>query len=379
MAHESVLSAFDVAALASDPSPQSRAAIGAKVASRFDNVLITQRERELAEAILTQLAKDTVVAVRESLAKSLSCLPGAPKTVILALADDIDEIAAPILEDSPVLTDADLIALVRRGSFAKQIAIAGRASISTDLSDALVETDNRRVVARLMKNPGAHFNDNTLAWVADHYAGDESVVEPLVHRADLPSSVVEHVLSAVSGELQAYLMERHAIAPDVARRLITDAHERNLVNFVSEIDAGEMGRLIDKLMAKGQLTASLILRALCMGEVMFAEAALTRIVELPARKVWTLLLDKGPLGLRALFARARFPEDLLPTFRMAIEIYREMEYNGAEGDKARFRLLMLERLLTSQPDLEGDDLDFLLSRMALTAPKVPHAEHWVIQ
>ncbi|MEQ9519474.1 MAG: DUF2336 domain-containing protein, partial [Parvibaculum sp.] len=200
-----------------------------------------------------------------------------------------------------------------------------------------------------------------------------------VKRADLPSNVVEHVLASVSVGLQSYLIEKHSIAPDVAKRLIDDAHERNLVSFAGEIDADAVDQLIDQLAAKGGLTASLILRSLCMGEVTFAEAAIAKIVGLPATKVWTLLLDKGPLGLRALFARARFPEELLPTFRTAIEIYREMEYTGAEGDKAHFRLLMLERLLTSQPDIEGDDLDFLLSRMSLIGAKPVQEEAWVIQ
>ncbi|MEQ9520433.1 MAG: DUF2336 domain-containing protein, partial [Parvibaculum sp.] len=180
MAHESVLSALDVATLAGDPSPDARAAIGAKVASRFDNVLITQRERLLAEAILEQLAKDTVVAVRESLAKSLSYLPGAPRNIVLALANDIDEIAAPILEHSPVLTDQDLARIVRQGSFAKQMAIAGRSRISADLSEALTETDNSKVLARLVSNEGAVINGKTLEWIADHYSEDETVVGPLV-------------------------------------------------------------------------------------------------------------------------------------------------------------------------------------------------------
>lgn len=378
MAHESVLSAFDVASLANDPSPEARAAIGDKVAKRFDNVLITQRERLLAEAILEQLAKDSVVAVRESLAKSLSYLPGAPKGIILSLANDIDEIAAPILTNSPILSDEELIAIVRNGSLTKQMAIAGRDIVSRELSDVLVETDNRQVVARLVSNAGAAIRENTLEWIADRYAEDEAVVGPLVRRADLPSSVVEHVLAAVSGELQSYLIEKHSIAPNVAKRLIDDAHERNLVNFAGEIEADEVDRLIERLMAKGRVTASLVLRAMCMGEVAFAEAAIAKLVGLPPAKVWTLLLDKGPLGLKALFARARFSEDLLPTFRMAIEIYRDMEYTGADDDKAHFRLLMLERLLTSQPDIEGEDLDFLLSRMSLIAPQPVQSEAWII-
>ena len=92
-----VLSAFDVATLARDPSPEARIEVGTKVAARFDNALITHRERELAHQILELLVQDTAEMVRESLAKSLCSMPGAPKDILEALAADIDEVARPFL------------------------------------------------------------------------------------------------------------------------------------------------------------------------------------------------------------------------------------------------------------------------------------------
>ena len=44
---------------------------------------------------------------------------------------------------SPVLTDADLVELIRHGSARKQEAIAGRADVSEQIADALVTTGQR--------------------------------------------------------------------------------------------------------------------------------------------------------------------------------------------------------------------------------------------
>ena len=43
MALETSVTAFDVAGLANDPSPEKRADVGVKIAARFGNVLITPR------------------------------------------------------------------------------------------------------------------------------------------------------------------------------------------------------------------------------------------------------------------------------------------------------------------------------------------------
>lgn len=370
MVSEPTVSAFDVANLANDPSAETRAEVGAKVAARFGNVLVTPRERELSQEILAVLVQDAAEMVRESLARSLCQMPGAPKDIILTLARDIDAIAKPVLEASPVLGDDDLLEIIRKGSATKQCAIAARPSVSPDVSDALVKTDNREVVKQLVGNEGACFRDDTLVRVADRFGEDDAVAGLLIKREDLPLTVVEHLVSAVSEELRGYLIERHELTPDVAAQLMKESRERTVVNLIDGAELDDLPKLIEQLAANGRLTPSLILRALCMGEMRFFEAAMAHLTGLPAVKSWSLIHDQGPLGLKAIFARANLPQVLLPAFRAAIGIYREMDYTGEKNDRQKFRLLMLERLLTSYEELEADDLDFLLARMSRLSDSV---------
>jgi len=370
MSNDPVLSAFDVASLVRDPSPDARVDVGTKVAARFDNALITHRERELAHEILELLVKDTAKTVRESLAQSLCQMPGAPKDIVSALAADIDEVARPVLEFSPVFDDAALIAIVNSGSRAKQLSIASRPEVSPEVSDALVSTDNRDVVLCLTGNEGASFWEGTLATVAELYADDEAIATTLVKRADLPITVVEQLVTAVSDELRGYLIEHHKISAELAEQVTKDSRERTTVNLVEGVESKSIPMLVTQLATSGRLTSSLLLRAVCLGEMRFAEAIFGEMTGLPESKVWSLLHDKGPLGLKALYARARLPQVLYPAFRTAIDVYQEMDYTGAEGDRYNFRLRMVERLLTSYEGLEGEDLDFLLSRMARISDKV---------
>ena len=70
-----------------------------------------------AEAVLamTAMLDDPAVGVRRSLAEALCRAHDAPRAVILSLAADEPEAAAPVLRYSPVLTDADLVDCVTGG------------------------------------------------------------------------------------------------------------------------------------------------------------------------------------------------------------------------------------------------------------------------
>ncbi|MEQ9146489.1 MAG: DUF2336 domain-containing protein [Parvibaculaceae bacterium] len=378
MVADMALTAYDVANLAKEPSPETRAAVAAKVALRFDNALITQRERDLAHEILTVLLKDAEELVRESLAKSISHLPGAPKDIIVALTEDRDMVAVPVLEFSPVLEDEELLEIVRKGSAAKQTAIAARSEVSADLSDALIATDNRNVIARLVANKGAIIRDNAFAKVVRQYGSDDRVAAPLVKREDLPVSIVEQLVTAVSEQYRTYLVEHHKIKEDLAFQLIRDSRERATVGLADGVAREDLPRLIQQLAVNGRLTPSLILRAVCTGEMAFAECAFAHLTGLSESRVAKLVLDKGPLGLKAAFARARLPQVLFPAFRAAIDIYQEMDYTAQPHDREHFKLVMLERLLTSYENLEGDDLDFLLSKMAQLSDQVSEGQEQAV-
>ncbi|MGK2739932.1 DUF2336 domain-containing protein [Tepidicaulis sp. LMO-SS28] len=359
------LSERDIERLLTEPSDGVRTEVAVKVAGQFENVSITLRQRELAQDILGFMVHDAAVVVRESLSKSLSTLPEAPRDIVLALARDIDQVALPVLEESPVLTDMDLLEIVVKGSAEKQVAIAGRAHVSSIVSDALVQSDNRRAVVRLVGNAGADITEETMQKVAELYGDDDSVAAPLVRRGDLPVHVAEHLVTLVSERLRDYLIEQHGMGEEVTRRLIDESRERATINLVdSDAQADEMPHLVRQLASNNRLTPSIILRAACFGEMRFVEAAVAFLTGLPDEKVWRLVHDEGPLGFRAAYSRAGLPEALYPAFRVALDVYHDLTSVQIDYDRASFRARMVERVLTQYEGMEAKDLDFLLAGLA---------------
>lgn len=362
------LTQADVTRLLSDSSPRTRARTTAKIAAEFDAAALSEAERRIAEDIFRTLVKDTEVLVREALAAHLKSTPELPHDVALALARDVDSVALPVLKFSEVLTDDDLIEIVRGQEPAKQVAIAQRTGVSEAVSDALVDTGNEVAVAHLVGNEGAALSEDAFERVIDNYNESTSVADSLARRPNLPPAISERVVSALSERLQAYLVAEHDVSPDIASTLILQARERataTLIDYGSN-DA-DLESLIEQLDRKERLTPSLLLRVLCVGDLNFFERAMSKLTNLPLPNVRILIHDKGMLGLEPLYMRAGLPQGLYPAFRAAVSLVVETDYDGGPNDRRRYVERIMERMLTKFEDptvcIAPDDIEYLMAKL----------------
>src|SRR5580704_19207339 len=132
------LSQADVARLLAEPSGPVRADVANKVASGIEAADLSANELAVAQDILRILAQDVAVAVRCALSHNLRSATRLPHDVAVRLANDVEDVALPILQNSPILSEADLLAVIREGSPRKQVTIAGRPDVSEPIADALI-------------------------------------------------------------------------------------------------------------------------------------------------------------------------------------------------------------------------------------------------
>jgi uncharacterized protein (DUF2336 family) len=90
--------------------------------------------------------------VRRALADVLAASPSAPPAVVLALASDQAQIAAPVLALSPLFVDADLVDAVATGNEDIQIAIASRSGLQRPVAAALAEVGKAEACLVLTQN-----------------------------------------------------------------------------------------------------------------------------------------------------------------------------------------------------------------------------------
>lgn len=351
----------DVNRLLQDPSAATRQRLAEGLARDVDSDHLSPEARAEAEDILRILARDVEVIVRASLAEILRSSPHLPYDVALKLANDVDQVAVPVLQFSEVLRDSDLIAIIRSHGEGKQTAIAHRQSVAEAVAHALVQHGTKNSVLALLENDGADLAASSLNQVIGKYGRNAAIQSRLMHRRKIPTAIAERLVSLYAEELGRGLQRQHDLAEQVACDLILQLRERAMMDVIGGApqDDGEAAALARGLHRHGHLTPSLILRTLCMGDTVFLDAALSELSGLPLQNVNRLTHDRGMQGLPAIWKRAELPEELAPLARTAIHAVLEIQMTSAACDYRRRKRLIVERILnhiSRLPDRETTDM-----------------------
>lgn len=366
MAH---LTANDVERLLREPSPEVRAETVAKIATTFDSDLMDGRAREIAEDIFRFLLRDVEVRVRSALSENLKDSRILPRDIALSLANDVIEVAEPVLRSSQVLTDEDLIEIVQSQPSESRVAIAQRDNVAAEVCDALVDSADEDAVATMVGNDGADVSETTFEKVLDTFAESDQVKEQAVSRTKLPVKLAERLVTMVSDKLQSRLISHHDLSPTVAADVILQSREKATLTLLTpHSGAAEVERLVEQLHSNGRLTATIILRGLSTGDRLFFEAAMARLANISVTNAHILIFDAGPLGLRELYRKSGLEQDVFPAIQTAVSVVCEMEYDGQDHDRERFRSRMIERFLTRFESLDVANLDYLMARIGTLAP-----------
>ena len=98
--------------LAKDKKPLARAEL-MSIISDLLGMNLSPRESELIADVLIALMRQAEKDLRQALAERLSMLEKAPLRLILQISHDEIEIAAPVLRNSAVLGELDLIYIIK--------------------------------------------------------------------------------------------------------------------------------------------------------------------------------------------------------------------------------------------------------------------------
>ena len=358
------ITSTDVAKLLKDPSPDHRADVAVKLSEQLSSGALAASERKIVEDIFRAMVHDVEVRVRQALAESLKDNPNIPHDVAKSLASDVADVAIPVVENSAVLSDEDLLEIVSSKGADFQQAVASRKVVSEKVSDALADTGNEDVVATLVSNKGAQISEQTLEKVASEFAENAKVNAPLALRENLPLKVADKLVAYVSEQIQAQLIAKHDLSQDVAMDLVIQSREKAFVSFLDpNSKAPDLLELVHQLHENGRLTPSIIVRAVCMGDVSFFEAALAVLTKTPIPETYMTIHADGPEGVKGLFEKAGIPQGMLNITNAALEAAKEAETTSGD-DRDRFSEIMIERVLTKcEDEIEGDSLDYFIGKI----------------
>ena len=309
--------------LASDHDEEVRQAVAGKFARSSQENAGHEAVRPLTIEVLEVLARDQVVRVREILAQALKDLDAAPSSIINRLArDSAIAVAAPVLESSPVLTDADLIQIIQGGPIAGALsAIAGRARVSADVADAVAASSDVPAVARLLSNSSAQIREETLDRIIDQAPSVTEWHAPLVQRPALSANAAKRIAHFVAASLLKELRDRKDLSAEALKAVAEIVRDRldgggaetpaapsgaGQVDQLRESAVDRERRRARELHSQGALPESAVNQELTTGNRPFVVAALALASGLPESQVRQILAGHNAKAVVALTWKAGY-------------------------------------------------------------------------
>lgn len=331
---------------------------------------LSEDDRIAAEGALLMLLDDASSGVRRAMADVFARSADAPPAIVHALASDEPAVAAPILEHSPLVLDADLVDIVATAQTELQSAIARREMLCAPVCAAIAEVGSAQACLDMLRNPDAEIAAFSLDRLAERHGHLAPIREVLVSRNDLPAPTRLVLAEKLSGELSQFA--GHWLDDKRAERLRADMRERACINVAASASGADLAALVVHLRENGRLTAGLILRGLLSGNRSLFEHAMSDLAGMPVSRVSSLLSDRRGSAIGALMSRAGLPASTFPAFREAVAAMDEVgSGDGAEG-VARLRRRMVDRVLArcmASGDQAAEPLLLLLRRFATEAAR----------
>ncbi|MBC8157726.1 MAG: DUF2336 domain-containing protein [Alphaproteobacteria bacterium] len=302
--------------LVGDSDQNVRSSLAEKIALLAPGLSPDEQDKlqRMTYEALEALARDQVVRVRQILSETLKDFTDVSPEVIRRLARDAEiVVSGPVLEYSPVLTDEDLLEIIREDTVTGKLnAIATRANLQEPVSDAIVDTDDKEAITLLLANESAQIREETLDFLVDKAPDVELWHEPLVRRPGLPAKAATRLAMFVADNLIEYLSERQdldqatiaTVRQEVARRL-----EENGGDGGDESDTDKLLKKLQQLHSSDELDEKTIAEALEAGKHPWVMAALSVRSGLPLNIVEKITSTQSSKGTVAMVWKAGLSMD----------------------------------------------------------------------
>lgn len=199
----------------------------------------TEAESSLFGDVLQLVAAEMQEGVLAELAQRFAGAEDAPLGLMRDLANHAYEIAAPVLRNSPVLSDDVLVQIVNYQSQAHIKAVAERPKVSPAVSEAIVRVGDDTALDALMRNKGAQLTRASLEAAVDRARSSAQLHEGVVRRADLPLDLLNEMYFLVEQRLREVILEKNAsVDPATLDEALSRTRERMRKNVGQATEEG---------------------------------------------------------------------------------------------------------------------------------------------
>jgi uncharacterized protein (DUF2336 family) len=285
--------------LASDKGAGAKAELISAISELLEMEL-SPRESELVADVMIGLLAQAELDMRQALADKLAALDNVPLRLILQMASDDISVADSILRRSKILSDLDLIYIIKSQGEDYWQSIAQRESINDPVMNILVDTADMDTAIKLAENQKITLNEYALSALSDMAQGSEKLARPLLRREEVPDTVAQKLFQFVGAELKAYIKSEYGIE----QGSIAEAVDEILLDFIDSAQpqhefspSSAMLKDAMRQKQKGLLTTRLMLASLRRGQIMPFVAQFSSFTGLDVSSVLEILGQSSGQGL----------------------------------------------------------------------------------
>lgn len=247
------------------------------LAKRVGKFLTAENKPEDREAVLTvarKLATDISQQVREVLAFELRVSPDLPTDLAEKIACDIESVSSPFLEHTQALSDDQLIELLPKLHNNAHITLARRNDLSPNLAHALVTHAEEPAVTYVVRNVDLKLKDETYSKVVERFPTNQSLMDFLSQRGDLPLNVVNMIIDIVSENCRKEMVKKYAVDDSIAEKVTKTGSLDSLWTKVNSSTPQQIHGFVTDLKVQNRLNHKLVLEMAERGSRPFLDSTL---------------------------------------------------------------------------------------------------------
>jgi uncharacterized protein (DUF2336 family) len=257
---------------------------------------------DVFDDVLAHLIKEVESNALAELGARLAPVENAPKAVIRNLArhDEI-AVAGPVLAQSAMLSDNDLIEIAKTKGQEHLGAISERKRIAAVVTDILVERGDINVARKLSGNQGASFSDIGFSLLANRARSDEHLAQNLGMRLDMPPRVLKELVENATEAVKARLLAAAPQNEAMIQSLLASVSSKVLKEAGAPRDFTRAEAAITKMHASNSLNEAAVVEFAKSGQYEMMVAGLARLCQAPVDLIEPLMQNVSYDGLLVAF------------------------------------------------------------------------------
>ncbi|MEZ5813257.1 MAG: DUF2336 domain-containing protein [Alphaproteobacteria bacterium] len=285
--------------LAKGEKPLARAELVSAVTELL-GMELSPKESELVADVLIGLMRQAELDMREALAERLAVVENVPLRLILQLANDEISVARPVLTQSPILGDMDLIYIIKSKDSDYWQAIAKREIMSNQIMNLLSDTRDLETAIALVENKAITLSEHALGVLSDMAQKSDRLAQPLLRRDEVTADIAKALFKYVGEEIKTLIKKEYGIEGGS----VLDAVDEVMGELAEASEAaGEFAptlsllKAADRYKEKGLLTIKLMLGTLRRGQIPAFIAQFSRYTGLCPKTTLEIMSQSSGQGL----------------------------------------------------------------------------------